>query len=111
MGYYTNYKMIVLDENGRDTDSAENPVFEDKDLYGSEVSVQQIIEGDLDACKWYDHDKDMIEYSKRFPDFVFILDGEGEESGDIWRKFYKNGKSYEWKLEYALPDFDPNNLK
>ena len=53
----------------------------------------------------------MLEYSANHPEYLFILDGEGEESGDIWRKFYKDGKSYEWKLEYALPDFDPKKLK
>ena len=38
----------------------------------------------------------MLKLSLEFPEYVFILDGEGEESGDIWRSFYKNGKMYTW---------------
>ena len=111
MGYYTNYKMTVIDENGNDIDSSIEPLFHEQELYQSGVSVQDVITQKLDAFKWYEHDKDMREYSEVHPQYLFILDGEGEESGDIWRKFYKNGKSYEWKLEYTLPDFDPDKLK
>lgn len=111
MGYYTNYKMTVIDKNGTEIDSSVEPLFDETVLYQGEVSIQDVITQNLDACKWYDHQKDMLEYSANNPEYLFILDGQGEETGDIWRKFYKNGKSYEWKLEYTLPDFDAEKLK
>jgi len=44
-----------------------------------------------DSCNWYDHEEDMLKISARFPEVEWVLDGEGEESGDIWRKTFKNG--------------------
>ena len=45
-----------------------------------------------DSCKWYDHDEDMVKLSLRFPEYTFILEGEGEEKGDLWRTIYHNGQ-------------------
>ena len=46
-----------------------------------------------DTIKWYDHDKDMVKLSKLYPDTLFTLSGEGEEPGDIWRYYFKAGRS------------------
>jgi hypothetical protein len=63
-----------------------------------------------DDCKWYDHDKDMREISKKYPETIFILEGEGEESGDIWKKYYLNGKCQVAKAEVIIPEFDETKL-
>jgi len=63
-----------------------------------------------DDCKWYDHDKDMREISKKYPETIFILEGEGEESGDIWKKYYLNGKCQVAKAEVIIPEFDESKL-
>lgn len=44
------------------------------------------------SCKWYDHEKDLVNLSKKFPEIMFILSGQGEETGDIWIKNFLNGK-------------------
>ena len=36
-----------------------------------------------DTMKWYDHDDDVAEMSKSFPDVIFCLEGEGEENSDM----------------------------
>ncbi len=64
-----------------------------------------------DACKWYSHRKDMRDFSFRHPDVLFTLNGEGEESGDIWVEYYKGGKMQPCKAEIVLPDFDESLLK
>lgn len=64
-----------------------------------------------DTLKWYDHDSDMWELSDKFPRAVFKLHGEGEESGDIWTNWYKNGKSHRWTPVIKEPDFDPTWFK
>lgn len=110
MGYYTNYKLTVKDKDGTEIDNSLCPDFDKDDLYSGSLSIQQVIDWH-DSMKWYEHHEEMIEISKTYPDYVFILDGQGEESGDVWRKFYKNGKSYEWKLEYSIPDFNAKKLK
>ena len=46
-----------------------------------------------DLYKWYEYDSDMIELSKRFPDLLFELYGDGEDSDDFWKSYYRNGNA------------------
>jgi hypothetical protein len=64
-----------------------------------------------DECKWYDHDEHMRQVSKANPETIFILEGEGEESGDIWKKYYLNGKRQEAKAIITFEPFDEKKLK
>ena len=63
-----------------------------------------------DSCKWYEHDKHMRDISRMYPETIFILEGEGEESGDIWKKYYLNGKCQTAKAEVIIPEFDESEL-
>ena len=45
-----------------------------------------------DTMKWYDHDSDMMQLSKQFPDYYILLSGQGEDPEDNWRTVYHNGK-------------------
>lgn len=45
-----------------------------------------------DTMKWYDHDSDMMQLSTQFPDYYFLLSGQGEDPEDNWRTVYHNGK-------------------
>lgn len=71
------------------------------------------IEGDwkCDSCKWYDHIKDMVELSKQFPDVVFELEGDGEESGDMWKEYYKNGLYQDCPAQIIFPGYNPDLLE
>ena len=62
-------------------------------------------------AKWYEWEEDMLKLSKLFPSILFKVDGEGEEAGDIWRAFFKNGKRVKYKAEIRLPHFSPDDLK
>ena len=66
---------------------------------------------DGDTHKWYDYDENMLEISRKYPDLLFILSGEGEESGDLWRNYYKNGKSQRCNAVITYGEFDPVLLK
>lgn len=48
---------------------------------------------------------------EEYKDVLFILDGEGEESGDIWKSYYKNGKTYRVEAEFTFPEFDDFKLE
>lgn len=63
-----------------------------------------------DACKWYEHESDMIDFSRKFPDVLFTLKGIGEESGDIWTKYFVNGKVQVAKAKIIVDGFDPKSL-
>jgi hypothetical protein len=41
-----------------------------------------------ESCSWYDHEEDMKALAAHFPDILFALEGEGEESGDLWKKYF-----------------------
>ena len=66
---------------------------------------------DSEGVKWYDNEKDMLALSKAFPGILFTLHGEGEESGDIWNKYFLNGKMQVAKAEFAIAEFDPDLLQ
>ena len=42
--------------------------------------------------KWYDHESDMISVSKKFNGVIFVLFGDGDDSEDMWKKYFYNGK-------------------
>jgi hypothetical protein len=65
----------------------------------------------LDECKWYEHEQDMRIFSKLFPEVVFTLKGEGEEPGDLWFKYFQNGKMQKAEAIITYDPFDPKKLK
>ncbi len=73
---------LALDENGR----SEEPI------------------------KWYSVESDLTEFSLLYPEALFELLGEGEESGDIWKLYAKNGKSYREYARIEFDMFDPTRL-
>jgi len=94
MGYYTNYE-ITADEVLPDD-------FEDK---FEEITDYTFRDGEFEA-KWYDYKADMKEISKIYPDILFTVEGEGEESGDVWRHYFKNTKDYIVKPKLIWSEFD-----
>lgn len=104
MGYYTNHSLVVLKGD------AELEIDEVKGL--QEVLNEEIPEYAFDdGCKWYDHNEDMLRVSKRFPDLLFKLHGEGEESGDFWNTYYKDGKMQHCPVKITYEPFNPDELK
>jgi hypothetical protein len=103
MGYYTRHSLEVSDGNCEligdfleDSEDAKWAIESNGDTY--------------DECKWYDHEKDLRAFSKKHPDVLFTLRGEGEESGDIWTEYHKNGKVQVCKARIVFDDFDESKL-
>ncbi len=65
----------------------------------------------VDSCKWYSHEKDVAEFSKLFPDVLFELEGEGEDSGDIWKKYFLNGKVQVCNAKVTFAAFNKSKLE
>lgn len=73
--------------------------------------LSHFLGGYADSCKWYDHEIDMKTLSNKFPGVLFILEGKGEESGDIWKKYFLAGKMQRCPGKITFDGFDENKLK
>lgn len=60
--------------------------------------------------KWYEHEKDMLTLSAAHPAILFTLSGEGEEAGDVWKKYFLGGKIQVARATFVIEDFDPEKL-
>ena len=64
-----------------------------------------------DSTKWYDFEKEMKEVSKMHPKVVFELSGEGEEAGDLWKAYFKDGKMQMCKAKIEYDNFDESQMQ
>lgn len=121
MGYYTRYTMKIMDTSGDEvfeiSDLSDvNDALEYQDEWDDDLTkVLREFNNDYDGfyglmseedCKWYDHEDAMKILSQKFKQFVFLLNGEGEESGDVWRKYFYNGHVKQVVPEVRWPEFD-----
>ena len=113
MGYYTAYDLSAYNKNDEMTTNTWVNC-----LHAIEADVLKVLveiapgyfegcsridDAFYDTIKWYDHNEDMIELSKRFPNYVFILEGQGEDPDDRWRAFYCNGESERIEARFYFP--------
>lgn len=96
MGYYTDHSLKVKNLNSQDNARLEQ-VLRDKELIGyafwEPTFYNDFVEYPVyDSVKWYEAESDMKEISEMFPDAVFELSGIGEDFGDVWRSYFKNGE-------------------
>jgi hypothetical protein len=107
MGYYTDYKLAMFgtkDAVGAFIATAEEGGVATE--YGA-YFVAQVLSRQADSVKWYGHRTDMLAISKQFPDIGFCLTGEGEEAGDLWQRYFKDGQdSGQLKGVVTYPKFD-----
>jgi hypothetical protein len=66
--------------------------------------ISNFTTGDADLCNRYEYIDDMKKLTASVPTVLFTLEGEGEESGDLWVAYFKGGKS---QTCFARIEFDP----
>lgn len=64
-----------------------------------------------DYWHWNDMYEDMAIISAQFPDTIIVISGEGEDSNDLWRAYFQNGKSVCYRAEIVYPPFNPEDLE
>jgi len=89
MGYYTDF---TLTAEAHDPAIACEAImdFAEHSNYSWDIANN---EATLHDAKFYDWVEKLEQASKRFPQVLFRLDGNGEENGDIWAAFAHNGVS------------------
>lgn len=104
MGYFTEHTMeIVKGDLGLIEDLLE-------DCEEARYSIDAV--GDCyQESKWYDHKKDLLEFSEKHPDAILKLSGEGEESRDLWVEYYKAGKMQLCKARISFDEFNIDRMK
>lgn len=105
MGYYTRYS---LDQVGITVPRQELSALIEED----EVARQALDpDGDTrEAQKWYEHEDCICAWSARFPNTLFRLHAEGEDSDGIWDKYFLNGKLLHTERFMGLPSINPDHL-
>ena len=104
MGYYTDYNLTA--HGATDEQRAEM-----NKIIIQEWGLEEWGDGWWCNAKWYDHDKDMLRLSLLYPNILFELQGDGEESDDMWVTWYKNGKKQHCPAEIIYPPFDESKLR
>lgn len=54
--------------------------------------------------KWYEWEDELKAFSKSVPGATLVVTGWGEERGDIWRAFVKDGQLVKQKAEITFPE-------
>lgn len=111
MGYYTSYELYI-----DNLDELDDLVVKNVEKAIDEIDV---LEDGNSRCgwsaytKWYDHDENMRLLSYRFPNVVFELRGDGEDSEDVWAQYYKGGRVQTDGLvvTYTYNKFDESKLQ
>lgn len=110
MGYYTRYRLSVLPFKSEEESEQIHNFYDDVEsnrIYNFDSMILQDVLDSSDTLKWYDHDEDMLKLSKLYPLITFLLQGEGrEDQVDVWRCYYKNGKSVHQDAELRFDDPD-----
>ena len=91
MGYYTYFNFCVQDfETLEYIDlKKQDEIFEE---LNKKYEITDVDDRDFTA-HWYDIDENMKEFSKKYPEYLFKIYGEGEDGSlDTYIKYFHNGK-------------------
>lgn len=105
MGLYTDYKLKILEG-----DSSLIEIFLNECISGNAKLAITVNGKTNETCKWYEHDEDLLDFSKKHPNAVFELYGDGEENA-LYKKYYKNGKMQLAPAIISFDEYDPSKLK
>lgn len=122
MGYYTRFELSTKNNKYKVSDiayymkkaahNADN-YYPFKHKFDNYLFNENIFDLEIDSdgeYKWYEHHEEMLELSKQFPETIFCLYGNGEENGDTWYQYYKNGKSQYCPAKITYDEYDESKL-
>lgn len=105
MGYYTNFSLDFEPEEPELVEyleeAADQNYFQDANFFHAWTR-------NLEPTKWYSYEDDLKSLSKKFPNVLFKLYGNGEEDDDIWVAYAKDGvfETHRPIIVYPPPSFE-----
>ena len=112
MGYITSYNLYGY--------NSEKEFIDHKDMSDSELEkifdwIKHNTSSDmrfewLDDAKWYSWDYDMKALSLAYPDVIFELFGDGEETDDVWKAIFYKGKMEQVLQKTYFPAMNMSKL-
>lgn len=114
MSYYTQYNIKLSKILDDDFDAPITITSPAKSLQNrintmTPFEIEQITDTEWDGmATWYDHENDLAEISKDYPDWLFTIHGNGEDSDDIWVTYIYDGLVQNHKLIQKDPPIDMN---
>ena len=114
MGYYTRYDFSIVEADGlgyvehkRKLELIES--FR-KESHGAAYAFDEFGNSN-DEVKWYDCQKDILEFSIKHPSIIFLISGVGEERSDDWKLYVQDGHSQISRAETIYPPLDRAKLQ
>ena len=103
MGYITDFCLRIFGP-----DDKVRKAGEDIKALSPDGWLDELVDDEYSALKWYNWQEDIDKVAKANPDVLIILDGDGEESDDLWQYRAKGDKT-EYHA-FALPPFTTPEL-
>ncbi len=113
MGYYTYYTLTASPRPPGTAEQIPADILAALDIEVKKMDVfteGEAVFGYSTYTKWYDWREDMSLLSKRFPELLFCLHGDGEDVEDLWDAWFLDGKCQLCPAEISYDDFDPLKL-
>jgi len=106
MGYYFQFDIKLKEANSEDTLIFQTAL---KEIYNDFEFDSKYNTAFIEA-KWYDYDEDLLSISKLIPDCYIVLYREGEESNDLYKSVYCNGKEKTVQAEIIYPKINVQSI-
>ena len=102
MGYYTVFSLRM-----EGPEEAINKANEEM-LSWNDGYIESLITNGVAELKWYEWEDEMKLVAEHNPDVLFILEGDGEDSDDMWQ-WRAKGTETEFHC-FSMPPFTNKNL-
>lgn len=109
MGYYTRYKLTVVNQDHNQY-ALLTQFMATKPETSEGYEWREVFNMTSDNIKWYSYRQDVLNLSVEYPDLVFKLHGDGEEPGDMWNHYFKNGLEQRCKVKIVYDEYDESKL-
>jgi hypothetical protein len=111
MGYYTCFSLSLSTVDGTEIENDTDIIADFKERCEYADCALDFQGGCNEPQKWYDCDDDLKEFSKNYPEVLFVMHGEGDGNEDLWNLYVLNGKAQYAGAEITYPEFDPALLE